>query len=381
MGIFNDYLVEEDTTINENYTKYIDNPIIADIESYANDYTIFEATLKRDFYEATGILNEEGDQNFFQKIWDKILHVLKTIKEKVASIVNYFSEMWDKHQKEKINKIEMKYYKYYKVSNRADLNNLAINFTLPNIKVFNNGILTLSADVKSMLGEVPNFEKVKSRGGIYFGKDELNLTRNKKNRKGEEVVKRKGKSYIASDIHNYVWGDEKKGEVKYPFKYITPVQLLNIMDFKQDGLKHIKKLKEDLIKEINTQEKQAKSYKKSASKDKDDSAKKLASSYLSLLSDYQTVAVHYFSAFLKEYKAAFNAFVKLYIKGGEKLKQIYGEINTSINPGSNPTFDQGDETRENPNTDKKEESKEESFYDNSYLDAVVETTMFEFGLE
>ena len=232
-----------------------------------------------------------------------------------------------------------------------------------------------------MLGEVPNFEKVKSRGGIYFGKDELNLTRNKKNRKGEEVVKRKGKSYIASDIHNYVWGDEKKGEVKYPFKYITPVQLLNIMDFKQDGLKHIKKLKEDLIKEINTQEKQAKSYKKSASKDKDDSAKKLASSYLSLLSDYQTVAVHYFSAFLKEYKAAFNAFVKLYIKGGEKLKQIYGEINTSINPGSNPTFDQGDETRENPNTDKKEESKEESFYDNSYLDAVVETTMFEFGLE
>ena len=379
---FDDYLVEEDTTINENYTKYIDNPIIADIESYTNDYTIFEATLKRDFYEATGVLNEEGDQNFFQKIWDKILHVLKTIKEKVASIVNYFSEMWDKHQKEKINKIKMKYYKYYKVSNRADLNNLSINFTLPNVKVFNNGIFTVSADVESMLGEVPNFEKIKAKGNVSFNnKAELNIHRNKKNRKGEEVSKLKGKSYIASDIHNYVWGDEKKGEVEHPFKYITPVQLLDIIDCKQDGLKYIKKLKENLIKEINTQEKLAQSYKKSASKDKDDHAKTLASVYLSLLSDYQTVAVHYFSAFLKEYKAVFNAFVKLYIKGGEKLKQIYGEVNTTINPDNNPTLNHGNETRENPNTDKKEESKEESFYDNSYLDAVVETTMFEFALE
>ena len=44
---------------------------------------------------------------------------------------------------------------------------------------------------------------------------ELNIHRNKKNRKGEEVSKLKGKSYIASEIHNYVWGDEKKGEVEY----------------------------------------------------------------------------------------------------------------------------------------------------------------------
>ena len=52
-------------------------------EYYINDYIIFEGILRKDYLECIGILNENTVTNFFKSIWEKILKILKTVKEKI----------------------------------------------------------------------------------------------------------------------------------------------------------------------------------------------------------------------------------------------------------------------------------------------------------
>lgn len=58
------------------------------LESYINDYTIFEAVLRRDYYQSTGLLTEEADRNFVQVMWDKLIELINAAKHKVISIVD-----------------------------------------------------------------------------------------------------------------------------------------------------------------------------------------------------------------------------------------------------------------------------------------------------
>ena len=46
---------------------------------HINDYIIFEASLRRDYYEISGILNEDGNKNFLKTIWEKILKIFDFI--------------------------------------------------------------------------------------------------------------------------------------------------------------------------------------------------------------------------------------------------------------------------------------------------------------
>ena len=43
---------------------------------HINDYIIFEASLRRDYYEVNGILTEDGNKNFLKTIWEKILEAV-----------------------------------------------------------------------------------------------------------------------------------------------------------------------------------------------------------------------------------------------------------------------------------------------------------------
>ena len=60
-------------------------------EYYVNDYIIFEGILRRDYYEVSGILNENAVTNFFKTVWGKIkqafIWLRDKIKEKIDTIM------------------------------------------------------------------------------------------------------------------------------------------------------------------------------------------------------------------------------------------------------------------------------------------------------
>ena len=60
---------------------------------HINDYIIFEASLRRDYYEVNGILNEDGNKNFLKTIWEKILDFIKKAKVRV---VEFFKNIRNK---------------------------------------------------------------------------------------------------------------------------------------------------------------------------------------------------------------------------------------------------------------------------------------------
>ena len=57
-------------------------------EYYVNDYIIFEGILRRDYYEVTGILNEDGNKNFLQGLWDKVIEIINNAKYKIIQMVD-----------------------------------------------------------------------------------------------------------------------------------------------------------------------------------------------------------------------------------------------------------------------------------------------------
>ena len=75
------------------------------VNYHINDYAIFEATLKRDFMEATGLLTEEADVNFLQKIWDTIIALINNVKNKVISLVDSFIIKMNNNKSDKYEKM------------------------------------------------------------------------------------------------------------------------------------------------------------------------------------------------------------------------------------------------------------------------------------
>ena len=389
----------EENTIIEEHLKYLDSAFTVDLESYINDYSIFEATLRRDFCEVLREQDEDNkdeeksedkketsgtDRNFLQRIWDKILELFGKIKEKISSIINYFCDQFEKYQREKIEKIKLKYYKYYKVANSADLNNITIDFVLPNEKIFKDGILDFEVVLPKGFG-VPSYDSVDGQIGGHKGSAGQHVETNEKDDKGNVIYRQKNKKDITEEIQKRIWGDNKdKGKVDKPFKYIKVTSLLDIIGSSRKGINYIKEKKNEEIKKIKKQEDIAKKAKKEASKrnSKDESKVKAAKEYLESLSQYQKVSLGYYTIYLKEYKKVFDSFTKLYIKGGESLKKIYGNVNTNISNGSNTTFNDNNNlgNNPNPNKDDKEKSNEESFISNEYSDALVEATMYELSI-
>ena len=81
---------------------------------HINDYIIFEETLKRDYYEVSGILNEDGNKNFIQKIWAGIKKIFKIIADKLKELLNKFLATISRI---KASVFVKKYKKYYEKEN------------------------------------------------------------------------------------------------------------------------------------------------------------------------------------------------------------------------------------------------------------------------
>ena len=68
------------------------------LESYVYDYMVFEDTLRRDYYEVSGILNEDGNKNFLKNIIDKIIAAFRWVKNKIKEIWNKIFKKGNKEE-------------------------------------------------------------------------------------------------------------------------------------------------------------------------------------------------------------------------------------------------------------------------------------------
>ena len=68
------------------------------LESYMNDYYIFETVLRQDYYEVSGLLTEASIKNFLVSIWEKIVQAFNWIKNKINEIIDKYIKKKDEKE-------------------------------------------------------------------------------------------------------------------------------------------------------------------------------------------------------------------------------------------------------------------------------------------
>ena len=123
--------VNESTATVNNVEEYdLDNLMESVISSYINDYTIFEATLKRDFLEVRGVLTEEAEGNLLKTLWEKIVGVFTRIKEAITKAIESLCAKIDEIKTSRCQKIVKKYDSLYSREN-GELDELSIDNFYP----------------------------------------------------------------------------------------------------------------------------------------------------------------------------------------------------------------------------------------------------------
>ena len=372
--------VNESTATVNNVEEYdLDNLMESVISSYINDYTIFEATLKRDFLEVRGVLTEEAEGNLLKTLWEKIVGVFTRIKEAITKAIESLCAKIDEIKTSRCQKIVEKYDSLYSREN-GELDELSIDNFYP-----------WKEDVH-----------VEFTFAFMYSDD---ITTDKINKRMSEI---KDKKTIKSDVHKKMWSETK---VEYPFKEDRALKnkIKNIILNKTLNINVIKKLKKVYIMKLDGYEKQAqtklKEVKSNKSLDKEQRKDQVnkAQLYLKMVSKLQGEVGMIVSAHLKETGKQFKEACRLYAAGGKFLE---GKFDKSGNSKSNDTKETKKEKEkttkkkndsgfeEMPPEDKTPKSKEDFdkirrsaidasflYNDMEYINAFAETFVFELGLD
>ena len=180
-------------------------------DSYIDDYTIFENTLQRDYFEVTGIITEEANnRNFLQKIWDFILKIFKTIKEKIDGIIEKFIVAWDNKRKQSDDQLLARYI--------TDLGEgIQEYYERKNAKGFRINIGTRDI-TKFEMSKFHDFKAIKNDGfidKIVNMVDDLDFNNLDKKRMENMIEEIKTPEEIKKDTH---YGFFEEEETQYPFK-------------------------------------------------------------------------------------------------------------------------------------------------------------------
>ena len=355
-----------------NESKYnisIDDSMSLIFESYVNDYTIFEAVLRRDFYELIREQEEDkkeekkeesnkSDRNFFVVIWEKIVNAFKTIREKISSMINNIVEKINKHKQEKANLIVKKYKKLFDMEN-GKLKEFTYKCKPMKIINMNRGIR-----------EIPKFANLTE--------DQINS-----HMKSLSDIKK-----LKEDIHKDAWEDK---EVDKPFEYNNELKdyiIDNITD-NMEEVKQIKQAKKRYLNNLKENENEARLKLKEAKKNKEmskedkDKQINLAQLYLKAINATQKELVITVSSYLKEVAAQYKSSYKIYISAGKWLEK---ELNTKAEKPKKEEKVKGEVVDDG--SYKEPQSKEDfdkirnSAVDESriYNDALLEAEFFEYDI-
>ena len=320
---------------------------------HINDYIIFEASLRRDYYEVNGILNEDGNKNFLKTIWEKILDFIKKAKVRV---VEFFKNIRNKlfYNQKSVEKIWKKYYKYYD-NNKAD--ELLKDFTINNFKPFR--AINYITDLGKLFTSDPINRMFGYNGSkLEYTDDDLKELENQVN----DTKK------LKEDIHDKIWIKDKKKT--QPFKEDTKLKkmisgmMIESFDELEDWcLRREKSYKEHLKKREKEIKEEIKKYEDKNSKlNPDDSLYSINYSFNDeIIKEYQnnlkalplleTLLFKEITIIISEFKDLFVASVKLYSAAGKYLQKKLGK-----------------------------DSKNESYIDMDYINAVTEAEIYELEL-
>ena len=319
---------------------------------HINDYIIFEASLRRDYYEVNGILNEDGNKNFLKTIWEKILTFIKKAKVKV---VEFFKNIRNKlfYNKKRTEEIWLKYVKYYD-NNKAD--ELLKDFTINNFKPFNS--INYIMDFDSLFTSDPIHRMYGHTGKYKYTDDDL--------KELQDQVDNTKK--LKETIHDKIWIKDKK--VTQPFKEdpelkksIYDIVFKSIEGLEDFCIKKEKEYKEDLKEREKEIKEDIKKYEDKNSKlNPDDRLYSIERSINDkVIKEYQnklkalplleTLLFKEITIIISEFKELFVASVKLYVAGGKYLQKKLGK-----------------------------NTKNESYIDMDYINAVTEAEIYELEL-
>ena len=300
---------------------------------YINDYTIFEAALRRDFLEVNGILTEDGNKNFIQKIWAGLKKLFKIIIDKLKQLLHRFLDIISSI---KANAFIKKYKKYYEKENGELID---FKYEKGFYKYKHSGSLRLK-------GFVP-LDKFVDINNIKYT---------------TEATKSELKD-LKLYIHNELVDDNKS---IYPFK--EHLELKNEISDDIFQLSGTREIEDDIKKTIKDCEKTQKEIDNKIKNIKEDNSEELEKykAYLEYLNVMKVYLINSISIYCTEYANIYKDYCALYKAGGEYLKsKMKGK-------GNNNTTSSTD----------KEESTEESFIidDIDYINAVTEAEIYELEL-
>ena len=356
---YKEYLMNE-SCIDESVDFNVDDSMVIAIESYINDYTIFEAVLRRDLLEANGVLTEGADGNFLSGLWEKIKGAFKKMIDLIVGAFNNVIGRIEKHKQEKANKLVAKYSNLFKTGDLKDFVHKCKamkNFDLP--------IANISLE---------DYDKA----------TEESL---KKYMESIDVKKTK------EELHKEAWGDQ----VEKPFAsdsglkdYVIDILTSNL-EYRTDIKKTKKTLLDDLKKKHDFAKNKQKEVKKDKNKSKEDKDKevKMTQLYLKAVNASTKAVSAIISAYLKELTGHYKLSYTLLTKAGKYLEKKTGTKAKDPGKTESEIVDDGTPKRAESKEDADKirqaatdgDFKENSYlYDNDYIDAVLEAELYEYNL-
>ena len=343
----------------------IDDSMDLVIESYINDYTIFEAVLRRDFMEATGILSEAADDNFLVRMWNKILEFIEMIKKKIIGLYDAFVAKIDEAKKKHSRSIVDKYKKVYEKSDAASMIG---DFSISNFKI-RPQLLAAGGEVDKLdVKSIVKMAKLAVLDIPYV--DEVSKSTLEAMESGFNEFKM---SDVTDEVDKMIYSDD---EIKNPFSsnfnsVVKGVQ--SVILEKTDAIRAVKLSKREINASIENCKKDAKKKLNEIRKDKNmnkedkEEEKSKTQTYLKVMSGMKKVVGSISSYILKIVGKLYKECVRLYTTGGKYLE---GKQKSKENI-----------EKRNKERDKRAQSLEDSYIiDLDYVNAVGEAAVYELGL-
>ena len=337
------------------------------VESYINDYTIFEAVLKRDFLEATDMLTEASEKSFLRGLWEKVLNLIDAIKKKVMDIIRSFVNKLDEIKKNQAKKLVDKYKRFFEKDKNHDLDEFTMsgfNFKLEkggDQHIASKIILSIGESIKNSIKPISQMSKTDIQNCL----DEID----KETRNIKDIKKEYKEIFFDPD-----------DDVENPFKTIGVDTIKNFILRKTDDCRSIKNLKKDLSATLEHLKRGAKAYMQNVDRNTDISDAKgkekrseeinKAQLYLRLVNGLQSQLSSVVSYSLKLIGQGYKQCVKAWTQAGKFLegKQKDNDEDTK-NESTSYLFGDND-------YDYYTEG-----YDSDFLEAFAEAEIFDVSLE
>ena len=352
------------------------------LESYINDYTIFEAVLRRDFLEVNGLLTEAGNENFFKTIWKKIKEFCGKIKQWIKNILERFKNAISMYKETKIKQKMLELLPYFK-DPKAD--ELLKEFKIKGYKIKSaastmaGGESVFDNILEKYINPIVDDPVLKKDPSKLTEEDLKKISEKLNNAPIEDIAKElRSLVYTESDIEKPFANDSELKKNLLIFaqasQLITFTGTNKKMEFISKTLfNNIDKLSKNADKIISGFTNLSRNMGDEVSEDDENLAKTTCQQLLKILPSLQSKCNSISSMIYSELMKETKEFIRLYMGAGKYLK---GKLKKGSKDTSNNT-DTADKKEDN-----KEEKVGESFItdDLDYINVVTEAEMYELGL-